>query len=156
MTKHGHSCAVALGRQRTPTYTTWIGMRRRCSDAGTVGFPNYGGRGIKVCERWEDYTAFLEDMGERPSLAHSIERLDFNGDYEPSNCVWLATLAQSKNRRSCRQLTVRGVTKTQPQWADEVGIPRSTIRDRINRGWSAEEAIFTPKGGPSFRRKKTA
>jgi hypothetical protein len=86
------------GKSRTPTYQIWCAMRTRCNNPRSTGFPWYGARGIAVCERWNDFAAFLADMGERPS-GYSIERLDNDGPYAPSNCEWIPIGAQQKNKR---------------------------------------------------------
>lgn len=88
------------GWSKTPTYVSWNSMRDRCSNPGNASYKLYGGRGITVCERWQtDFMAFLEDMGERPSLEHSIDRIDPDGNYEPSNCRWLTRAEQNARRR---------------------------------------------------------
>lgn len=79
---------VTHGYSRTPTYKSWCSMRARCENPKSVQYHHYGGRGIKVCHRWKKFESFLKDMGERPSLKHSIDRKDPDGNYEPANCQW--------------------------------------------------------------------
>lgn len=94
---HGHK----TGRKASATYRTWLGIKRRCSDEKHKDFPNWGGRGIKVCPKWDQsFVAFLQDMGERPP-GLTIDRLDSNGDYAPGNCRWIEHQKQaSENRRN--------------------------------------------------------
>lgn len=88
------------GRKTTPEYHVWAGMKRRCFNPHDAAYKNYGGRGITVCARWQhDFAAFLADMGPRPSMAHSIERQNNNGNYAPDNCVWATAQEQVANRR---------------------------------------------------------
>jgi hypothetical protein len=87
------------GWSNTPTYVSWHAMRSRCVDVGNASFKTYGGRGIAVCERWQSFENFLADMGERPSLDHSIDRIDSDGDYEPGNVRWATRTEQNANRR---------------------------------------------------------
>lgn len=108
VTKHGG----AIGYGQTPEYSVWLAMRGRCLVGKSGGFKNYGARGISVCVRWNDFRNFLEDMGKRPSLKHSIERIDNNGNYEPGNCRWATNSEQQWNKRTNRNNTsgVMGVT----------------------------------------------
>jgi hypothetical protein len=92
--KHGH----ARKRKRTSEYMTWEGMKERCNNPNRDTYKYYGGRGIKVCERWNDFQNFLEDMGPRPD-GLTLERKNNNGNYEPSNCCWATRQKQTRNRR---------------------------------------------------------
>lgn len=96
----GNQYGVKHGMYRTPTYRSWRAMLSRCENPNATGYGRYGGRGITVCDRWRaDFTAFLADMGERPSIDHSIDRIDTDGNYEPSNCRWATRSEQQQNKR---------------------------------------------------------
>lgn len=89
-------------RNEHPEYGSWAAMIKRCTDPNHVGYGNYGGRGITVCDRWLDsFDAFVEDMGPKPTPSHSIDRVDVNGNYEPANCRWATPVEQRANRRDC-------------------------------------------------------
>lgn len=134
--KHGHA-----GRH-TATYRTWNKMKNRCLDPNDTNFPRYGGRGITVCEQWLDFRGFLADMGDRPE-GTSIDRIDTNGNYEPSNCRWASLLTQANNTRANHVIEHEGVRHTASEWARITGIAASTITTRIRRGWSVSEALYT-------------
>lgn len=125
-------------------YNIWMLMRRRCTKKGSPGFQNYGGRGIKVCDRWmNSFSDFLADVGERPSPNHSLDRYPNNdGNYEPGNVRWANDFEQARNRRNNLLITLNGVTKCAVEWANELEIPLGTITDRIKRGYTAEMALF--------------
>ena len=107
-------------------------------------FRIYGGRGIRVCERWKSYEAFFADVGARPSAEHSLDRIDTNGHYEPGNVRWATRREQNRNHRYHRWLTHQGETKMLAEWAEETGIGRSTIHLRLKAGWSTERALTEP------------
>ena len=128
----------------------YYSMLRRCKDKNHKQYKDYGGRGIKVCERWQapdgkGYNNFLEDMGKRPSAGHSLDRIDNDGDYSPSNCRWATIQEQSHNRRSNVRITFSGKTQTLTQWSRETGIKVSTIRRRRSSGWPIEKLFIPPK-----------
>ena len=105
---------------RTAEYIAWQHMRQRCTNANSVHYPDYGGRGIIVCARWASFKAFYSDMGKRPSASHVLDRIDNDGNYEPSNCRW-ATRSQSQaNRRTSVRMEYQGRTMTITEWAREL------------------------------------
>lgn len=122
---------------------TW--MKSRCRNQGNKSYKNYGGRGITICEEWNDYHKFREwavASGYREGL--TIERIDNNGNYEPTNCTWISRAAQQKNKRNIRATTLFGRTQTFTDWAKELGIKRKTVYGRIASGWSEEMAFTQP------------
>lgn len=132
-------------------------MIARCENPQSPAYKYYGGRGIRVCERWHDFNLFYADMGPAPPAAQ-IERIDNNGHYEFSNCKWATRKEQSNNRRSNIVVTVDGVTRTLKQWCEVKGLKYSTVWARFNRGniRSPEEALAMGdvKWGPSSRSNK--
>ena len=137
------------GMQSTPTYSTWCAIKARCNNPKNTRYHRYGGRGIRMCQRWsESFEAFLEDMGEKPSSRHSIDRYPNNdGHYEPGNARWATNTEQARNRRGNRLLTIDGTTMCVSEWAEQVGLTYHRVRDRLNAGWSNHDAVFVPKGG---------
>jgi hypothetical protein len=139
--KHGESRRETLTRE----YAAWQSMVSRCEYPQDRVFRHYGGRGIRVCERWRSsYPTFLADMGRRPSPTHSLDRIDPNGNYEASNCRWATPKEQARNKRTSRVLNVGGESRTVAEWAERTGIGFTTIRERIRRGWDPERAVSTP------------
>lgn len=126
------------------TYNIWAGMIKRCSNPNAHGYSRYGGRGIKVCERWQEFAAFLEDMGTKPK-GYSIERLDIDKGYEPDNCTWIPKGEQSRNKSTSRRITANGQTMLLVDWATQTGIHEATISSRIDKlGWTSQKAVTTP------------
>ena len=142
------------GRYGTPEHNSWSGIRDRCCNPKNKDFHKYGGRGIKMCQRWrESFESFYQDMGDRPSPSHSIERKNVNGDYELSNCMWAMPKAQGRNKRNSMMLTARDRTMQVNDWAEAIGIKKETICSRLRLGWSVEDALFTPTD-PNGKRVK--
>jgi hypothetical protein len=131
------------GFSRSPTYKTWDAMHQRCSNSKSADFHRYGARGISVCHRWTSFELFLEDMGPRPAGC-TLDRVDVNGAYEPTNCRWATAKQQSNNRRSSVFIEHDGRRMTVAMWADEVGLERKTLEYRIRTGWDAAKALTTP------------
>lgn len=141
--------------KRSRVYCIWMGLRNRCNNPKNRSYPRYGGRGVKVCERWDDFAAFLADMGEPPTDRHQIERKDNGGNYEPGNCRWATPKEQASNRRSSRIIEHQGRKQTLQAWCDELGLKHTTVSMRLNRyGWSIEDAFTTKPRGWSPGRPK--
>lgn len=125
------------------TYISWYWMLHRCLDQKCHKYPRYGGRGIKVCDRWLELAAFIADMGTRPK-GTTIDRIDNNGNYEPGNCQWASPTQQANNRHNMRELTYLGNTKTLAEWEAETGIKASALASRYKRGWPVERIFGQP------------
>lgn len=128
---------------RTKEYSTWVSIRRRCLNPSYNSYQNYGGRGIKVCERWmESFQNFLDDMGYAPSKNHSIDRFpDNDGHYEPGNCRWATMAAQSVNRRNNTFIEFGGERLTISQWSRRVGCSFGTLSTRLQRGKPVDDIL---------------
>lgn len=120
----------------------WHGMRRRCCDPKHSSYYSYGGRGIKVCDEWQDYVQFARwalNNGYAENL--KIDRIDNDGNYEPENCRWVTEKQQHCNRQNSRFATINGIKKTITEWAADYGQDPNTVFTRINKGMSIEEAL---------------
>jgi hypothetical protein len=137
--KHGQ----AIGGKRTPEFQVWHGMLARCQNPKGSGYKNYGGRGIKVCERWKTFENFKEDMGSKPP-GMSIDRIDVNGDYCKENCLWSNWQDQMNNRRNNVTYTAFGVTGTLPHLCRHFQKPFRRVAGRIWMGWDIEKALMLP------------
>lgn len=137
-TKHG----MAKRQEARREHRIWCSIRQRCNNKNNRAWPAYGGRGIKVCDRWmESFENFYADMGTCPK-GYSIERKDNDGNYSPDNCVWASAKVQARNKRNVPVYTFNGQTKSLPEWAEITGIHVETLRNRIRRGgWKFEDAI---------------
>lgn len=142
-------CRRTHGGTGTPEYRSWTSMLRRCSDPKAVGYHRYGGRGIKVCERWQKFENFLEDMGSRPEGTTLDRYPDQDGNYEPSNCRWATYSEQAENMSTTVLITANGKCQSVSAWARELGVSSRAIHYRLSR-MTPEEAINRP-----FRAHKT-
>lgn len=137
--KHGHN----RPGQRSDTYQCWASMLQRCLNSGNRNYPNYGGRGIKVCQRWLAFGNFLADMGERPP-GMSLDRYpDQNGNYEPGNCRWATPKEQMRNTRWNRMLTFDGRTQCVSAWVEETGLSRGRLLTLDQKGLALEHQNAT-------------
>lgn len=134
--------ATTHGMSKTPTYSTWMSMKRRCLDSRSPNFANYGGRGILICDGWRDFENFFSEMGVRPK-GTTLDRIDNEGNYTAENCRWADTTTQHRNTRTNVNLTYKGRTQCLAAWADEYGIRRNTLQKRIANGWSVHSALNT-------------
>ncbi len=140
-TEHGYA---RVGRV-TPEFKVWSRMIDRCENRNHIAYARYGGRGITICTRWRNsFEAFLADMGPRPGPGYSIDRIDNDRGYELRNCRWATPKEQARNTQHNRMLTHDGMELCISQWAEETGLPLSTIQSRLNRGWSIERALTEP------------
>lgn len=138
------------GQAKTRLYHVWYGMLFRCENSKATEYSKYGGRGIKVCDEWHDFFVFKEWAGNNghddtlPKGECTIDRIDVNGNYEPSNCRWANVKEQSNNRRSSVYITYDGETLMVAQWADKTGMRHGCILERLRKGWTPEQILTTP------------
>jgi len=168
LTKQRSTTHGKAGGIRTPEYKCWKWIRTRLYNPHDAGYKNYGGRGIQMCQGWQDFRNFLADMKEKPSPQYSIDRKDNEGHYScghcaecltqgwPANCIWATRAMQNSHKRNSHLLTYNGETKNMTQWADSLkhlGFSYDLIRNRINRyGWSVERTLTTPPCIPTMPR----
>lgn len=143
-TKHGHA---PFGKKVSPTYSVWRSMIIRCHDVTCRTYRYYGGRGIKVCDRWlgdDGFEMFLRDIGERPSVKHTIDRKDNALDYTPDNCQWSTRDVQDRNKSNNVWIEYGGERLVAADWAKRLGTSTGTIRGRMKLGWPTERVLTEP------------
>jgi len=142
------------GKRHTSEYNSWSGMKCRCYNEKNPKYRVYGQRGVIVCDRWlNSFGNFYDDMGAKPSRKHSIDRINVNGNYEPSNCRWALPITQSRNKTYNHMIEYNGKNLTMSEWSEITGIDFDTILARINYyGWSIEDAL-TIKDGRKTKRQ---
>lgn len=128
-------------------YSTWSAMKSRCYNKNHIHYDAYGGRGIKVCDRWlgrEGFKNFYNDMFPKPDNA-TLDRVDNNADYCPENCRWSSKTEQANNTRRNKIIEYSGESMTAAQWARKIGIPYRTLLTRLRRGMPLEKALSSDK-----------
>lgn len=141
ITRHGNSTRAAT----SPEYGSWSSMHSRCNNQNDLAYVNYGGRGISICPAWNaDFVIFLRDMGPRP-VGTSLDRINVNGNYEPSNCRWATKKMQVNNTRVSVFIEHAGVRMTMTQWSEHLGISLKRIAYRVAHNWPAEMALSPDK-----------
>lgn len=126
-------------------YNSWRNMLRRVRNPNNTEYQNYGGRGITVCQRWLNFDNFFADMGKPPTEKHTLERIDVNKNYEPTNCCWATIKEQCNNTRRNHFYTYQGQTKTIAQWAEIYHFEYACLRSRLrDLNWNIEKALTTP------------
>ena len=147
------------GKRNTRLYNIWTCVKQRCNNPNHTYYHNYGGRGIKMCKSWsEDFMQFYNwSMSNGYNDTLSLDRIDNDLGYEPSNCKWSTRKEQNNNSRNCHYITFRGKTQSIQAWADEVNLPMKTLSARLLRSkWSVEKALTTPilQGGKRMSEEK--
>jgi len=146
--RHGHA-----GKNKfSPEYHSWAGMWTRCTNPNRSTWRHYGGRGIKVCRRWKKFENFLSDMGPRPA-GTTLDRINVNGNYTPSNCRWANVRTQARNSVQVVWVSIAGVRRRLVEWCEIKKISINTVRCRVKKyGWTYPEAILTPVQRKPFTR----
>lgn len=140
-----HGCATE--NKKTTEYRIWSGMKYRCINTKNPSYHKYGGRGIMCCDRWlNSFEAFIEDMGMRPTMQHSLDRINNEGNYEPANCRWATLEEQANNKRDTLFFTdKKGVTKCLADWCKESVVKYSVVKTRmVSCNWEIDDAISKP------------
>lgn len=151
-------CIYKHGMSRTRFYNIWLGIIKRCENKNCIAYKDYGGRGIKVCEEWKDFSIFKNDMYEKyvkHASEHgekntSIERVNNESGYNKSNCVWSTRKEQNNNNRRVKKYHLNGEFLSLAEICDKLDLEYNTIYFRIRRGWDFEKAIETPKMKPGM------
>lgn len=138
-------------KDRPRTYSIWANIKSRCFNPNFPRYSDYGGRGITICDEWRDsYETFYKDVGEPPSSKHTLDRINNDGNYEPSNVRWATVIEQNQNSRRAVQVEINGTTKCISEWCRTIGLAYTTYKQRRRTGWSIEKALSTP---PNYKHR---
>ena len=134
------------GLSKHRLYSIYKNMKQRCYNKNRPDYQRYGGKGVRICKEWlDDFKTFYDWAYENGySDGLSIDRIDVDGNYEPSNCRWVDDKTQARNRTNNRLVKIDGKVKTVSEWVKLLKLPQSTVRSRISRGWSPKKALITP------------
>jgi hypothetical protein len=144
---------------RPDGYYSWTAIRSRCYCTSDLSYPDYGGRGIVMCERWRGpggLANFLSDMGAKPARDYSVGRIDPNGNYSPENCRWENDIQQAVSKRGVRLVEHNGKKQSIMAWERELGLSVGGIHWRIRRGWTKDQAFSVPRQGGEKRSRDNA
>jgi hypothetical protein len=135
------------GKRKTRLYRIWSNIKTRCLNSNDPHFERWGKRGITICDEWkDDFQSFYDwSMSHGYSDDLTIDRINNDGNYEPSNCRWVSVAEQARNKRTSVIISYKGKTQTAAQWAKELRTGHDTIRQRFHKGWTTEECLFGKK-----------
>lgn len=138
------------GKSDDRLFTIWMNMKARCYRKTSKDYPNYGGRGIKICGEWTNSFQEFYDWAIKSGYSHelTIDRIDVNGNYEPSNCRWATREEQENNKRNSVYYEIDGVKHTVSEWAELYNMPKELVRTRVKRGMDIKKALTYPKQKP--------
>ena len=142
--KHGYAVTGAARNKNNPkwrAHVAWLHMRQRCDNPVGVDIANYGGRGIRYTSEWSVFENFIRDMGDPPD-GHSLDRINPNGNYSKENCRWATRKQQNSNKRRHTFIEHNGEKLLLWQWAEKLGVPQSTLRNRFYRGWAVGDVLY--------------
>lgn len=148
---HGKDWCRKHGMEGTSIYNLWVAMRHRCQNPKFAGYSNYGGRGIKVCDRWQVFAAFYADMGDKPA-GKTLDRKDVNGNYEPTNCRWATATEQAHNKRNTIMVGGRPLAEI----AREIGMSPRKLAGRYRAGYRGDDLVAPALNGKNARRPAVA
>jgi len=141
----GCTRTITHGLSSSPEFQAWSSIKKRCLKPNNNQYKDYGARGISICKEWKNsFEDFYKDMGPRPSLKHSIDRIDNNKGYSKENCRWATMSEQNLNKRNSRKLSFNNETKSLTEWSRITGIKFETLRSRLSLNWPIERALTEP------------
>lgn len=142
------------GLHNTPEYLVWCAAKARCLNPQNKDYKHYGGRGITMCPSWlKSFSAFIKHIGRRPSNKHTLDRIDVNGHYEPGNVRWITRREQMQNTRVTIHLTIGGITKSVPDWAESAGIPARLLTERLRNNCPPQHLLLKSYAYPRKKRR---